>query len=303
MLTKSHSKTKLYIGSGSNGAGGLRTRMSDYNCGRRIPQRVGKALENGYVISHKGILAHFPKPSPADVPRHRALCLALEGIFISLFCTAPVNTGPEISKWTRSCVEWDGLNTNSPFREPIIGDLELSAEQLEAIAASRKERIRAQMRERDAKYPERVKEWTRRKSAKRKANGKLDASRWARKDSGIHHCDVCDRSFEAPSALRRHNIGLPHLRRAEAAATGISLTDCPLCDFTSKTFQQLRKHKESEKHKRNVAASDGQPHLKRVESAKPFGCSLCKFTSKTAYELKLHKDTEKHKRNVAASQS
>jgi hypothetical protein len=60
MLKKLGCRSKFYIGSGSNNRVGVASRMSDYERGNVVSRRVRQAIQNGYDITHKGLLCWEP---------------------------------------------------------------------------------------------------------------------------------------------------------------------------------------------------------------------------------------------------
>lgn len=54
---------KIYVGSGLDKAMGVRPRLRQYKTGKRATPNVKKALSDGFVITHKGILCSAPIPS------------------------------------------------------------------------------------------------------------------------------------------------------------------------------------------------------------------------------------------------
>jgi hypothetical protein len=74
----------IYNGLGTDVKSGVRARFGQYNRGEVLPRYVKDALENDYIIVHKGLLWP-PIPSAADFPRFRILFVAMEAVFSFLF--------------------------------------------------------------------------------------------------------------------------------------------------------------------------------------------------------------------------
>lgn len=138
----------LYFGSGTNYSQGVRARISNYNTNTLIPRYVRKALDDGYTITHRCLLVWCPTPSAGQVPIIRHVFVALEA---ALTCIFSAFKNPEkdygftgLFPWPRSDYDFDyqGLCSHSPFLEDVPGDLDLSPEQLEKIAAAVKEKNR-----------------------------------------------------------------------------------------------------------------------------------------------------------------
>jgi hypothetical protein len=84
-LEKSGCRPKIYIGSGT-GRNGVRERLKQYDHrGIYTPNYVAKALDAGYVITHKGLLCWAPIPPAGMVPLLRVLFITLEATFACVF--------------------------------------------------------------------------------------------------------------------------------------------------------------------------------------------------------------------------
>jgi hypothetical protein len=78
-------RPKIYIGSGTDAHSGVSARLAMYDNEVQLPRHVAKALNDGYSITHKGILCWIPIPSPANVPLHRVFIMLLEATFTFVF--------------------------------------------------------------------------------------------------------------------------------------------------------------------------------------------------------------------------
>lgn len=77
---------KLYIGSGTNVDYGVLVRLRLYKPGMHsAPRFVKKAFEDGFVITHRGLLCWVQMPSAALIPRLRARMLLLETLLTVIF--------------------------------------------------------------------------------------------------------------------------------------------------------------------------------------------------------------------------
>jgi hypothetical protein len=116
VLEKQNSRTKIYIGSGTNAESGVSSRLRHYDIKAYdvLPLYVNEALEEGYTIVHKGLLCSAPLPPAGVVPTTRLLFLALEAAFTFAFwLSAPrlslsmafrtYASGTEIRLSTRDC--------------------------------------------------------------------------------------------------------------------------------------------------------------------------------------------------------
>ena len=137
VLEKRSSRPTIYIGSGTNVKGGVSARPDQYDKGIYVPMRVARAMEDGYVIVHKGLLCSVPVPATAMVPILWVLFTALETtftfIFRALFSKKDFGYGiVDICLWARDSLEYNSLYSYSPLMELPTGDHILSVEELEA---------------------------------------------------------------------------------------------------------------------------------------------------------------------------
>ncbi len=87
----------IYFGCGTEAIRGVATRFIVYNnpfqysraksgkSSALLPKHMEEALDLGYVITHKGLLAWCDLPKPVDVPRFRLLFVAMEAAFCFQF--------------------------------------------------------------------------------------------------------------------------------------------------------------------------------------------------------------------------
>jgi hypothetical protein len=93
VLEKTGCESLVYIGSGTNSELGVAHRLRDYDRFTHLPLYVSKALEEGYKIVHKGLLAKAPMPSASIMPTIRTLFITLEGTFQAVFWTLHTPNG------------------------------------------------------------------------------------------------------------------------------------------------------------------------------------------------------------------
>jgi hypothetical protein len=107
---------------------------------------VRQAFNRGYRLAHFGLLYWAPLPSAGLVPHTRARFLLLEALFTCLFHAAFAAVTDQYYEhlllWERHTVEWEPFCSHLPLSEMIQGNLDLSAEELETIAAIRREKKR-----------------------------------------------------------------------------------------------------------------------------------------------------------------
>ena len=227
----------VYLGSGTDGNGSVRSRINQYN--RReyqnLPYHVVAAMNNGYTIAHIGLLVWAPIPTAADMPRTRLLFVAMEASLAFLFWTMQSTTKDyrmgSCCPWDRDSFAYRGLCSHNALSEAVKGDFDLSAEELESIA----EDVREKNREYQRVYHLNANKGTNTKyKADRKAAGaryrqnnpekdRAKYKRWEEKmlASKKFYCSTCDVACSKQSSLDRHNRGPRHLKKV-AAATATS---------------------------------------------------------------------------------
>ncbi|KAK5690408.1 Aconitate hydratase mitochondrial [Elasticomyces elasticus] len=132
-------RPKIYVGSGTEARQGIRSRLSEYGLGDEpsggVAMDVRKALDDGYKITHKGVLCSIPAPEPALRPTMKALILALEAVFTFAFWAMHWLTDTlSLCLWELDELEYDGTCTHNPMMEGVQG-FEMTLEELEAQAA------------------------------------------------------------------------------------------------------------------------------------------------------------------------
>lgn len=222
VMEKQGDRPRLYVGSRTAETAGVRSRMLQHLDGiSQVPARVARAKTEGFVLTHIGLLAwcdtpprrqHPPRPCrhfghgsrPHGRPwRHHSL---QRGVLPVDFCP-----------WSRDQLLWVGLCTHNCLLETLHGDLNLSAAQLEEMAAARAERYRSyheQYRKVLLATPgnkERVAE-----NNKKTLPGTI-ARQAAAKADKQHYCAPCDVNARDASELDRH-LGTP--RHAQTVARG-----------------------------------------------------------------------------------
>ena len=87
VMEKPGYRPKVYIGSGTSAEQGCRQRLQQYENGTNLPQYIAEALEDGYEITHKGLLCWIARPTAVLVPIYRLLFIILEATFAYIFWT------------------------------------------------------------------------------------------------------------------------------------------------------------------------------------------------------------------------
>lgn len=245
----------LYCGSATATEFGLRARFKDYRLLHAVSQELLDAVQDGFVLVHSIILAHCPIPQPPDQPRIRAVCLALEAAFSAIFWCMVSKTSNyghlgHNAIWDREELPWNGLCTHSPLLEGI-GHLELTPEELDAIAREKKIHKNAYQRE-----------WSKADNAKKRANPtpefaaqrtKINKSKYVgkkrKRDAAVanqtHYCELCEKSYTSAGELEKHRQTPLHLRRDTRGEKDFSCAPCGV-SYPNKT--RYDRHCRSQKH-------------------------------------------------------
>lgn len=290
-LEKAGCNSKLYIGSGTEAEYGVSARLLDYkpNSSGLLSRYVRQAFNRGYHLAHSGLLCWTPLPSAGLVPRVRARLLALEALFTCLFHAAFQAVTDQYYEhlllWERLTVEWEPLCTHLPLREAIRGNLDLSAEELEIVAAIRTERR--------ATY---LKAW---REAKR--NKDPDAYR------------LQDRVIKNAWAAKNRDRVNKTAGRVRAKAKGQRRFHCDVCDMSLQSQMALDKHLATESHANRVlgfekpklsqSAIDQKAKRAKAKANKKHHCRTCNKSFNTDWALTRHKNTPSHRKKKEAQAS
>lgn len=147
VMEKFESKPQIYIGSATDGANGVSSRFRCYDRGAVLPRYVQKALQNGYNITHKGLLCWSAIPSATLRPVTRLLFVAIEAALAFAFWAMKAEKGDyggmsQFCPWARDTLPYSGLWSHSALDEGVVGNFDFTAEELEAKAAKLKQRRR-----------------------------------------------------------------------------------------------------------------------------------------------------------------
>jgi uncharacterized protein with PQ loop repeat len=266
LLEKKHCRPKLYIGSGTNKINGAHTRLLQYENRYEpmLPANIKSALDQGYTITHRGLLSWAPQPTATARFALRALFLVLECAFSILFWTMYSKTKSygmprQLCPWDISTLAWDGLCSHPAISEGIPGesDESLTPEQKEAKDIEMAQRWKDQRKANDAK----------RDPVEKRAS--MYTSRAKAKEEGRFTCDTCGLPFETQHLLNMHNLTQRHLDKVNGVAPKVAKNPqyqtwadenlaakkhyCKPCDFNTSTKQKLTSHQGSQRHKKAVA--------------------------------------------------
>ena len=274
VLQKEGLKDCVYIGSATNARGGVRARLLQYeylgktSSKHNIPKFVRQAMGLGYSITHKRVLMSCPIPLPADRSRYRLMLVAMEATLSFLFWTIRSSSK---DYGMSACCPWDiksftyqGLCSHNALCEYISGNFDLSAEELETLAAHIREARRQWQHSYYTKLkvtkPEHLK--AQNKAAYTNYHTKSHAKELAKnhrteakaKASLKYYCHVCKLPCAKPYHLAKHQKSKLHKENVRKAEAGI--VDEWRCEICHKGFSDkftLARHKKCKRHKDNVA--------------------------------------------------
>lgn len=258
VLEKSTHRPKIYIGSGTETRSGISTRIGQYRREENLPRYVQRALDDGYKISHKGLLCWSPLPIASKRFQLHAFYLVVEAAFTLYFWAMISRTKdygmPRLCPWSIDALEYDGCCTHFSLTEKLQDWREkFSPEQIDAIDSERKsQNIR---RDRKTRGPQRIA-----KDNKKKREKALATQRFS--------CNLCNVNFGAGNQLEKHKRTQKHInnasgitkpvknpqakqRRSNNAATRKYY--CSSCDYAAQTQQKLNNHLATPKHLNKVA--------------------------------------------------
>ena len=170
-----------------------------------------------------------------------------------------------ICPWDISTLEYDGLCGHCCLDEGIIGEFDLTPEQLEeqAIEKELKRIMIHKAGNSDWHYKQMAENYdeyigkSSARVAKSRANNpgrdiKLEAARRVKYvEEKKHHCKACNISYTSRAMLRKHKKTAKHARKLKDAN---SKYKCGPCNLAFSTKSNLNRHRKTEKHALNVAA-------------------------------------------------
>jgi ribosomal protein L37AE/L43A len=229
-------KPRLYIGSGTNERDGVGARLENYNEPyNTLPLCVLRAIQQGFRKTHTTLLCWSNTPAAGIVPRIRQRYLGMEGIFQMIFFASNYNvmepTWSPLVPWSREDVEWEPLCTHVSLNERCVGDLNISAEDLERLAVDRRQR-RAENSLRSSRK-HRVSRAIREKESLKNT-----------KALGIHKCSPCNKTFTKPFLLKRHETSDVHKENVATIASGGIVQPSAAALLAAKRATQARADKQ-----------------------------------------------------------
>ncbi len=231
LLQKSGCPDQIYIGSRTDAKSSSAARLVQYDTDHQVPRFVKKALQDQYIITHKGIICSSPIPSPDLVPITRILFVAAEAACtFALWAIKQGKKAPSYAYMSHLC-PWDlqslpyiGLCSHNPLHEAVPGDHGFSVEELLAQAAiimERRARYLVQWRaNQKLNNPVHYREQARKKRKlyiqRHPERERENCRRTTRKavEEKRHYCNICEHAFTKPCYLRKHLKGPKHARKA-----------------------------------------------------------------------------------------
>jgi len=256
ILVKEDYLPLFYCGSATSSEFGLRGRCKDYRNQHSISPTVQDAFNDGFELEDTIIIGHCPIPRPSEQPYIRSLCLALEAAFSAIFwciCSRTCDYGHlgDNALWDREELPWGGLCTHSSLLEGVR-NMELSAEDLDAVAEARRLRKNQLLRD-----------WVKADNARNRANPtpefaarrtKINARKYVSKkrkrDAAVanqtHHCELCDKSYTSDKELQTHFTTPLHTKRVERGSKDFI---CAPCGTSYPNRTRYDRHCGSAKHR------------------------------------------------------
>ena len=290
LYTKQGEAPKLYIGLGTSADQGVMGRLQNYHQpGReKISPRIVAAEKKGYKLAHSGLLASTPVLIDVLRPRVRARILILETLFTVWFHACQITQGEaevvEFYLWPRESVAWGHLCTHQAVQDYIRGDLSLTPQERDIVAAVRTTAAQRYVARQRAKDPDafhkRNRELTqgRRDRDSKRINEQQKKAKQAIKDSGRFTCNHCNQSFSVSRGLENHKESQKH----KNALAGI---------------KKVTSTRESNKVARQKLAR------KRIIEEKKFYCPTCDISSSSAFKKRRHDASKRHLAKVAKAQA
>lgn len=267
VMEKNGRKPRLYIGSGTSKLAGVKGRFKQYDDGFLVPEYVESSLEEGYSMTHKGLLCWLPSPKPADVPFCRLIMLVLEATFAYMFWAMKAKAGDygmgHIRLWHHTSLEYDGLCSHCCLNEGITANFDLSPEELEEHAVER-EKKRIMLKAENAtnhhykqmaeNYDEYMTNANERVYRSRANNPGRDAAHQARRiqenfDNETYKCEPCGSVHGTQQRLDKHLKSSLHINKVAGVQPKKTPYKCNICNEYKAHQSSLNKHYKSEAHK------------------------------------------------------
>jgi hypothetical protein len=244
VLEKDASRPMIYIGSGTERLQGVSARFLEYRHVHKLPAHVKAAVQNGYKITHKGLLCWAPLPTGSTAPMLRLLFVAMEAAFAFAFWAMRITVKGKdynvshVLPWPVSSFSYNGLCSHTSLSETVISDFSLEDGELDQMFEDLKQRRAAKQSVISTNYHFRQldtnadayhtrkstnqKDYAARHPDKVKAtyNGVIKKA----KDEKRHYCGDCKKAFGKPSELAKHTQSASHKAKVADAKNQTTLT-------------------------------------------------------------------------------
>jgi transposase-like protein len=308
VLEKAFSRSRVYVGSGTNATDGVHKRWNDYDHLGSLPSLVQAAFDEGYVITHKGVLCHSPIAPIGSLMPLRALFLVMEAALAIVFwamADRDIDYGmPHVCPWSLDAFDYDGACSHSALSEGIRGEEEgLSIAEIMARRAAAVERDLAQKK---AKYHlfkaldfEGFKAKRRQYGLTYSANHPEERKRTRKRvgmqnrAAGKYMCHPCNRSFPARGNLEDHYRAQVHIDTANGVQPKTP-------SAAARRTRQYPAHSVNPKAPSAKALSARKTYAANRAAGK-YSCALCNYNGGCNGHLNVHYRSQQHKDEVAAA--
>ncbi len=261
VLEKQTCRPRIYIGSGTEKRSGVSMRIGQYRRRENLAKSVRDALNQGFNISHIGLLCWTPLPPASRRRTLRALYLIIEAAFTLWFWAMVSRTRDygmpvTLCPWPLDTMDYDGCCNHFSLVEGGNDILDvLSPEELDDV--ERETKIRNSRRD-NAKRGATIK----RLDQKKKRQKALANKKW--------FCSVCNVNFGARNQLSNHETTRKHLDKVAGITRPVKTPlvavrhaeniaakrfRCNPCDYNASTQTRLNTHLASKKHLKKVTES------------------------------------------------
>jgi hypothetical protein len=286
-----------YFGSATESNEGFERRATTYEPPlnlEALPKYVAESIREGYRITHMGVLVYGPLPTAAQVPKFRVFYVAVEATLTLWF--GGLRHRPQhpadvaACGWNLGAFRYEGLCSHSAFLEAVRGNFNLTAEQLETLAAERK----AEASERDTETSAK----SRHLKLLQDPYAAMERSRelYALKREHTYERERLNQeSREKAVAFRAKNPEKPQEYRQTAARRVLLSRECwcDPCGTDSTTKGNFLIHLDTIKHKKCIIRVAEGRHLQHRYY-------LCHSSFDDLRALKDHEKKDAHKKNAAA---
>lgn len=243
VLEKLGCRPKIYFGSGTNALEGVSARLSSYRNAWKLPRHVQIAIKNGYTITHTGVLVWMPIPDAVSKPKLRVLFVRIEAALAFVFWAMRsgdkgYQIADDIVPWDLDTMPYDGLCSHSAFNEMVVGEHDLTEDELRAVAAELKQRRVAQQATISHRSHEKHRGTTQHRVRKatnqrayvlrnpEKAKQVMESANATYKKKALeskkYYDPVCDKAFKTRQHLNLHLATDKHKTAAAEAASAAS---------------------------------------------------------------------------------